>query len=134
MLKLSCGCAFLGFFAACSDQLEPIPSLELVADFGTPENATVQVQDLAAETNLELRDSMVGLDGYQNFLLGNDESVVLIAPSFDCPRPNAESYLVRISITPESPSGKVPAATGELVRTHFSPAIRAEKDLPKCQP
>src|SRR5262245_46868258 len=132
-LVMICACALLAPLGACSDQLEPIPSVDFVVDFGTPENATARVQDLVARTNLELRDSMVGPDGYQNFLLGNDEAVVFISPRFDCPKPSAESYFVKISITPESPSDEAPVATGELVRTHFSTAIRSEEDLPRCQ-
>jgi hypothetical protein len=132
--KICCAIAFLGLLSACSNELERIPDVRLVADVGTPENAELLVQDLAARSSLELRDTMVGVDGYELFLLGNNESRVLIASRVDCPRPDAESYFVRISITSDSPSREVPASTVELVRKHFPTAISAREDQPNCQP
>ncbi len=127
-------CALVALVGACSQKLTKLPEVTFVADFGSPENAAIQVKALSDRTELDLRDTMVGLDGYDNFLLGNEDAVVLMAPRFDCPRPNSATYLMEVSITPESPWGDAPMATGELIRKQLSTAIRDEEDLPSCQP
>ena len=117
-----------------SPQSGRIPDIRLVVNLGTPELADRRIREFARAHDLAVYDTMIGLDGYTNYFLGNEDAQVLFLPEVDCPRPTSSEFWMHISVAPETPDTEWTKveAVGSLVRSGFSPAPIEPEDRPAC--